>query len=181
MDKFWSYWNRIKYKLREMVKLPGEIALAKRETADLRRRATKLNNPSIDKALLVTQRNLNVMTPEASSVAAKVKKYEGTWKGAAQTQPNLGVIFTVLGVAAIGAAGYVAVKGLRILTEFKQERGLIDSFKKRVISLEEAKGLISATKGPSLVTARLGMGSMLIPLALVGAGAWFFMSQKAGA
>lgn len=177
---FWSYWDRIKSKIAELRALPGKLRMLKLEIGPLSARAARLGEPGLVGALTATGQRLDSITVEADKVQDKINRYLPEWQSAAGKGEGLGALPVVLGVAALGAAAYVATKGLSLLKNYAQEKAILDDAKRKVISLEQAKGLISAVKetGRPLVAAQLGLGSLLIPIALIGGALVFFGMRR---
>jgi len=179
-----SLWEQVKSKIGAMQRLPGDIEQKKGEVIVMARQPAVTSLPNDHPTRIEFRKvlaHLITMKEEANTVAAKISRYLPDWRSAAGETQGLGAIPIVLGVAAAGALAYVAVKGLELLKQYKQEMDVFESLKAKTLSLSEARGLILATKPPALIEAGVGLGAgiALVPVLLSGLVLfWFFGLPK---
>lgn len=172
---FARYWRRVKAFIPQLLALPQLIKAQRARVASLLARARRAGDRArgVDLKLAGSRSRLRGMAITANKVVAKIKKYLPTWRKKEEEVDVRGVgLIPVLifGVAAGAALAYVGVKGLSLLKQYKMEERIISDMENQLITIEEAKQLIKATKErPAGLTIETGLGVALPVLAISGA------------
>lgn len=172
---FWENWDRVKNYLFDLVNLPSNFDAFSEKAARLKGLAKRMKRPD-----LVAKVNKHVQWANANEstkiqVQDKIAAHLPSWKKKASEPKNVfSAISLFLGGAALLALGYVASKGMDLLSEYQTRKQALSLLEQEVISAEEAQGLIEASKGGTIQTAikkgfiKAGMGIAFPIVGLIG-------------
>ena len=153
---FWNYWNSIKGQISQIYAVGGKLASLQSKAADLKSRATAIKSPLADEASKQAQ-SIYGLQERWEAVRKMIDQYLPTWKEAETagtadhplstdyTVKGLGAIPLILvGGAALAALAYVATSGASLLKDYEFQKAVLSSLERRLITTEQAKGLITA-------------------------------------
>ena len=178
MDLFWAYWDKVKFQIQKLRDLPARIRRDKLIANDIIDRARRAGDSLTVGKLQSIVRKFENMIPEANEIAAKIRKYLPEWAAFSSTQPQMGVLSVVLGVAAIAALGVVSVKGLSLLKDYQLASRVLDDAKAGYYTPGQSAAMIASTMPTEagLFNVKVG-GASIIFLALAGVGAYFYFGR----
>jgi hypothetical protein len=181
--KLWMYWQQIETYIKDMINLPVKILQLRKANEKLLAKTKSVS----DKALLQASiARLKPMQTSAETVRAKIDSYLPSWQKAEKSTSSVkgfGLIpLLVLGGASAIALGYVAIKGMTLIKEYKQEEAIMQQVANRTLTVDEAQALIKSVKSPSPLTAFMSsFGSgIALPLVIVGVGVGGYFAWKSG-
>jgi len=178
MFSFEKSWNKIKNSLRELLGIQDNLENKIDEVTKLVKIAMAAGDEKTAIALRFRRAKLFRMRPIASEVTTKTKVFLPKWQKAVNEDKGLGIVFAVaIGLAGVAAASYVAVKGMKLLKDFKRESVIIDRLRDKTLTAEQAKGLIKSSAAFDPINLKVGGGmlggmSLAIPLVIGGFILW---------
>jgi len=153
---FERYWREVKESLSELLAMPDNIAKRRFELAKVAGIAYQKGMKKEYETAVASLKRINAMQDPSNYIKEKILTYLPAWrkKEAEGTSKGLGFVPVLIyaGFAAT-ALGYVAVKGLSLLKEYRTESVIIEQVKAKVLTIDEAKQLIKASKPVSALTA----------------------------
>lgn len=182
MQTFSTSWNTIKRYARSFVNIQGDLEDKISETTKLVKIAMNAKDEKTVIALRRQRAKLFRMRPDAKEVSTKTKKYMPIWRKTMEGGSGLGIIIAAtLGLAGIAAAAFVSIKGMQLLKDFKRESLIIDSLKKKTLTIAEAKGLIKSSSVfdmPSLPMPKIAAMGMMTMLPLLAIGGFLYFKMR---
>jgi len=183
MFLFMKYWDKMKNNLQQLLGIKNDLEAKIREVTALVKVAMDAGDEDTAIKFRRQRAKLFAMRPTAKEVSGKVKKFGATWQDAASKEEGSGVgilVTLALGTAAIGAAGYVAIKGMQLLKDFKRESSIIAQLKAKTLTIAQAQGLIksSAAFDPVNFKVGTGIGIGMIGTIVIALGLGIFMMRR---
>ena len=163
---FWDKWNLLKNRIAEIMRLKSRFYSMRRDYEGLRSRAIKVGNPELIKQVEDNYQKVTKMHEESVSVVAQLnkwlpsflraeKEYQGeehpisSEYGAEYAQYGLGGMdglgvapIVILGAAGMAVLGYVTVKGLGLIKDYKVQYQILNDVRMGVIKAEQAAGML---------------------------------------
>ncbi len=176
---FFEHWNVVKDKINDILGLGNDINNYILKLRSIQRNVTAKGRP--DLAALLNE-DINKAKQDYDKwldVRAKIREWLPKWLIAAESnssivsQPGLGIApVLVIAPAAIAALAFVVREGMRLLSDYKFKKSVVEDIKKKNITASDAKQIIEAAEGEGIFA---GMGGALTGLGmLVVAVALFF-------
>ena len=187
-SSFWNYWNDVKNKISQIYAVGGKLASLQSKAAELKGRADLVDSKLADEASKQSQ-SIFSLQERWEAVRKMIDQYLPTWKKAeaegTADHPlstdyqvkGLGAIPLILvGGAALAALAYVATSGATLLKDYEFQKAVLSSLERRLITTEQAKGLIkSSTQVPTFGTEMGANIGKYIGLAALGIGAVYLL------
>lgn len=209
-SKFSKLWYKIKNILPELIALPSNIKKLKIKANKLITRANNIGATTITRSIKTSKNKLNKIESVAQEIKNKIDKYLPEWEKKSgekivkesgffyswdgnrindAPEDGLGIVATIIiSVAGLAALSYITIKGFGIIKDYKYEQRVINSVEKKLITLEEAKGLIKEKKEPGFIERITGDGiiskvvdvfsPIFITVILAGIGYGYYSYKK---
>lgn len=164
---FWNYWNSVKAQISQIYAVGGKLATLQSQAANIRTRAAAVD-PNLAGEASKQSQSIFSLQERWESVRKMIDQYLPTWKKAEAdttstanhplstdyTVKGLGALPLVLiGASALAALAYVATSGASLIKDYEFQKAVLTSLERRLITAEQAKGLIkSGTSTPTFGT-----------------------------
>lgn len=184
---FTNYWNVLKGKISAIKALGSKIYSQRNQLISLRERAKKVD-PGLTREIDVQVSAANVMHSKWRKARDYIDKWFYKWSRAAsesttatgeQALFGLGLLplilpawaLVMLAAGGLTALAYVATTGISLLKEYALQRRVMIDLENKVITAEQAAGIISAGIRPGFFSKLgAGMGKYLSIGILLGGG-----------
>lgn len=147
-SKLWSYWFTVKSYIKDMINLPVKILQLRKANEKLL--ASKNISQEDKSKLILSMARLKPMQVNAEAIRAKIDEHLPSWQKAESSSSSVkgfGIIpLLVLGVAAASALAYIAVTGISLLKQYKQEEAIMQQVANKTLTITEAQSLIKSVK-----------------------------------
>lgn len=151
---FFDSWNTIKSYISDILAVGPSINESRAQWNDLRLRAIAAGDK--DTLINVITPNLlalNDMSTTYNSVKSYIDKWWSSWVEAETPSSGFGSLgfipILVFGVAGIAAAAYVATNGMELLKNYEIQKQVLSDVENKIITAEQAKGIISSANVPT--------------------------------
>lgn len=184
-SSFWNYWNTVKGQISQIYAIGGKLASLNAKLDNIHSRASKVD-PNLANEASKQRPAMVTLQDRWEAVRKMIDQYLPTWKKAEadtgaehplSTDYTVGALPLILvGGAALAALAYVATSGLSLIKDYEFQKAVLTSLERRLISTEQAKGLIkSSTQVPTFGTAIGGEVGKYIGIAALGLGAIYLL------
>ena len=168
---FWDNWEKIKSRINEIRNIGPKYKVLRSKYVILRNRArdVKTGAAEITDSLLSVGTKLNLW----EQVVSKINTWLPKWESAeSDSDKGVGLLpIVLLGLGGISALAFVAINGLRLIKEYKNDEKVFIMIEDKIISAEQAAGIFKGrtSAGPlAEITQNIGTVAALAVTGILG-------------